>query len=141
MGAFLCVRGIMILAHEAISTHPNVPSGSMNGWRLRYSKLVPLPEVAVYIQQSQSVLVERTTKRGHKRIKDRSQANTQIFVKRAVETFNTIVQQLVCQGKLSVVDNQRNIFAAPDYQNSASTNAAIDVIRSGIDSILVKRPT
>lgn len=105
-----------------------------------FVRLVPLPDVAIYVTQSESVLIERTIKRGHKRIPDRSYAKVEIFVKQAVDTFDKLVRQLVLKKKLLAVDGKRNIIVAQDYQNDPLLAIVLEIIRAGIDSVIADNP-
>jgi len=74
-----------------------------------FAGLVPLPDVAVYVTQPESTLIERTLARGHKRIPDRSHESVELFVKRAVETFEMLRQQAGVKDRLLVVDGRPDI--------------------------------
>jgi hypothetical protein len=102
---------------------------------LTFVRLVPLPDAAVYVTQSESTLVERAIKRGHRRIPDRSQVNVGSFVKRAVDTFDIVAQQLVLEEKLLVLDGQRNVFVAQNHQDDPLLNAALEIVRSEMDAV------
>jgi len=106
-----------------------------------FVRLAPLPTMAIYITQNESVLVKRTIKRGHKRIPDRSDEKVKIFIKQAVNTFDKLVQQLVLEAKLSVVDSQRNVFVAQGYQSDPLLAKALEIIRAEIDAAIVNNST
>ena len=74
-----------------------------------FARLAPLPDAAVYVKQQESVLIERTLARGHKRIEDRSSASVQLFVERAIETFEMLWQQAAISERLLVVDGRQEI--------------------------------
>lgn len=68
-----------------------------------FARLVPLPDVAVYVQQDEDVLVDRTLERGHRRIPDPSPAHVRLFIGHAVQTFQLLAQQPAVQGRWLVL--------------------------------------
>ena len=82
-----------------------------------FARLVPLPDVVVYLRQPESLLIDRTMKRGHKRIPDRSYRNVVRFVKQAVRTFDTLVQNPAVENKLLVVDGGQDVILATNYHD------------------------
>lgn len=81
-----------------VSTEPNLADLAT------FAKLVPLPDVVVHVRQSQSVLIERTLQRGHKRIPARSRSAVECFIKRSVAVFEELERQPALQGRSLVVD-------------------------------------
>jgi len=55
-------------------------------------------------------LIERTLARGHKRIPDRSHVNVELFVKRAVETFEMLRQETTIRDRLLIVDGHQDVI-------------------------------
>jgi thymidylate kinase len=96
----------------------------------RFAQLVPLPQVVVYVRQSKPVLIARTMKRGHKRIPDRLYAQAEVFVNRAVGTFDDLIQQLVLEKRLFTVDNKQNVIFVQEYPPDPLLSAALDVLRA-----------
>ena len=115
----LADEGTIQIAHSLfvhVSTEPNM--GDLES----FIQLVPLPDAAVYVTQSESVLIERTIERGHKRIPDRSYANVERFIKRATEVFNTLAQQPALERRLIEVDGQQNNTASQVIAALLETN-------------------
>jgi hypothetical protein len=106
-----------------------------------FAKLVPLPDVVVCVTQSESVLINRAMQRGHKRIPDPSPAKVELFIKRALDIFDMLIQELVLQRGLSVVENQRNIVVARTPQHNPSVAVALETIRAARDAIVVAKST
>ncbi len=100
-----------------------------------FIRLVPLPDVVVYVTQNESVLIERTMQRGHKRIPDRSYAHVQRFISRAVATFDELEQQSALEGRLIVVDRQPSIIVGQGYPVDPLFDAALRIVRAGIDAV------
>jgi thymidylate kinase len=98
-----------------------------------FIRLVPLPDIAVYITQSQVVLIERTMARGHARIPDRSYASAERFIKRAVAIFDALGQQPALKGRLLIVDGQQNSVREQDCVDSQPSALALKLVRAGID--------
>ncbi|MEE8450611.1 MAG: hypothetical protein V3R99_01820 [Thermoguttaceae bacterium] len=77
-----------------------------------FARLAPLPDVAVYVRHDKRVLLTRTLQRGHRRIPPRSPKHTARFVTRAVEAFESLVQQAAVKQRLLVVDQRQKPLAA-----------------------------
>jgi thymidylate kinase len=127
--------------HAAHNLFVHVSAKADPGALATFVKLAPLPDVAVYVTQSESVLIQRTMQRGHKRILDRSPAKVELFIKRAVDIFDKLIQELVLQRGMLVVESQRSIVVAQSHQNDPSVAVALEVIRAGMDAILVDNST
>lgn len=56
----------------------------------RYLALIPLPELVLYYQQPETVLVERTTRRGHKRIPTQTPGAVEQFIEHAYRVFEHV---------------------------------------------------
>lgn len=97
-----------------------------------FARLVPLPDVVVYLRQPQSLLIERTMKRGHKRIPNLSDRDVGCFVETAVATFDELVQYPTVESKLVIVDGGERVVVAPRAQGDPSIDLALRIIRSGI---------
>ena len=97
----------------------------------RYVELVPLPDVVLYLQQREEVLVARTIGRGHGRITGSSQHKVVHFIRQAVAVFNELINIPEIQERLLIVDGQLNI--QPDVENSVGVkfHQVLDLIRSG----------
>jgi hypothetical protein len=107
----------------------------------RFAQLVPLPQVVVYVRQSRSVLIARTMKRGHKRIPGRSYAQAEVFVDRAVDTFDSLVQQLVLEKRLFTVDNKQNVIFVQEYPPDPLLAGALNVLRADGKAVTENSPT
>lgn len=105
-----------------------------------FARLVPLPDVAVYIQHDETVLVERTLARGHKRIPDGSRAQVERFIRHAADTFDKLVQDPVIESKLMVVDGERGIVITHDDRENPSLAMALGIICAGINAVSVNNP-
>lgn len=65
---------------------------------------VPLPDVAVYVRETETTLVRRTVARGHKRIPDSSGDSVARFVRRAVVTLEQVADAPRVKERLLVLD-------------------------------------
>jgi hypothetical protein len=99
-----------------------------------FIRLVPLPDMVVYVTQSESVLIERTLQRGHKRIPDRSYANVQRFIRRAVATFDELEHLSAFERRLIVVDRQPSIIVGQGYAVDPLFDTALGIVRAGINA-------
>lgn len=99
---------------------------------LTFARLIPLPDVVVYLRQPESVLIDRTTERGHKRIPDRTFGNVFRFVNRAVTTFDKLVENPAVASRLLVVDGGQNVVVVANDQDNPLLDRAAKIIQSGI---------
>lgn len=99
-----------------------------------FARLIPLPDVIVYLRQPESRLIERTMKRGHKRIPVRSYSNVDRFVKQAVATFDKLVQNPPIKSRLLIIDGDQTVTIAANDQDEPLLNLALRIIRSGFTS-------
>ncbi len=65
---------------------------------------VPLPDVAVYVRETESTLVRRTVARGHKRIPDPTSESVARFVRRALFTLERVADAPRVKERLLVLD-------------------------------------
>ncbi len=97
--------------------------------------LLPLPDVVVLVEQSESVLIDRTVARGHKRIPNRSHAAVEGFVKSANEVFHRLAREASIAERLLVVDGQHDGVA--DLRCAARPQVVLtrDILRGASDHI------
>lgn len=96
-----------------------------------FVKLTPQPDVVIYVKEHEPVLIERTIKRGHKRIPDRSYHNVAPFIKQAVATFDKLAQHPAVANKLLIIDSDQNVIMASKDQDDPRMALALNIIRSG----------
>jgi thymidylate kinase len=106
-----------------------------------FAGLIPLPDVIVYLGQPESLLIDRTMKRGHERIPDRSYSNIAHFIKQAVATFDKLVQNPSIESKLLVVDSDQNVYIAANDQGDPTMGQALEIIQSGLARDTTDTPT
>jgi len=104
-----------------------------------FIRLVPLPDVVVYVSQNEYVLIERTLRRGHKRISVRSYANVQRFIRRAVAIFDELEHQSALGGRLVAVDAQPGA-AKQERQVDQLFDLALQLVHTGIDALAADTP-
>lgn len=83
-----------------------------------YVNLVPLPDIVLYLQQDEDVLVSRTLGRGHGRVNISSPEKVAHFIKQAVAVFNEMVNIPKVQERLLIVDSGLNVKSRPENQNN-----------------------
>jgi hypothetical protein len=69
-----------------------------------------LPDVVLYLQQEEEVLVSRTLGRGHARIAGSTPDNIVHFIKQAVNVFNEMINIPEIQERLLIVDGSTKIY-------------------------------
>ena len=102
--------------------------------------LVPLPDVLVYLKQPEGLLIDRTMKRGHKRIPDRSYGKAARFVKQAVATFDKLVQHPEVEKKLFVVGGGENVINATNDKDDPLVGLFLKIIERGCISNINDMP-
>lgn len=105
-----------------------------------FAGLVPLPDVVVYLKQPEALLTDRTMKRGHKRIPDRSYGTVVCFVKQAVATFEKLVQHPVIENKLLIIDGDQDVIMVKNEQEDPIMGLALKIIQSGFATTQVASP-
>jgi len=96
----------------------------------RYVDLAPLPDVVLFIQQDEDILVSRTLKRGHARITRKSPENVVHFVNQAVTVFNELVSIPQIKERLLIVDSGMNLSNGDDEFSSIDFNRVANLIHS-----------
>ena len=122
-----------LFAH--VSAEPNINDIST------FIGLVPLPESIVYVKHDETVLIERTLARGHKRIPDRSYASVERFIKRARAVFDALEHQPALRGRLLVVDSRQNSVITQDCIDSQAFRVALQLVRTGLATDGSTHPT
>jgi thymidylate kinase len=122
-------EGVLHAAHN-LFVHGSVQVKTEN--LSTFARLIPLPDVIVYLRQPESLLIDRTIKRGHKRIPDRSYSNVVPFIKQAVTTFDKLVQNPAVESKLLIVDGGQNVTVAASYRDDPLFGLALKIIQNGI---------
>jgi len=96
----------------------------------QYVELIPLPDVILYLQQEEDILISRTLARGHGRVKN-TQDEVAHFIKQAVGVFNEMVKLPILQRRLLILNGELNV----EYNGGDSENAVfyqvINLAKSG----------
>ena len=96
----------------------------------RYVDLVPLPDVVLYLQQDEDVLVSRTLERGHARIKADAPENVVNFIHQAVKVFNELAQIPKVQERLIIVDDGMNFTSQDEGAITNEFNRVVNLVHS-----------
>ena len=75
----------------------------------RYIELVPLPDVVLYLQQEEAILVSRTLGRGHARVAGSSPDKVLHFIQQAITVFNALINVPKIHERLLVVEGGSKI--------------------------------
>ena len=98
----------------------------------QYAGLVPLPDTIVYLKQPEALLIDRTMRRGHKRISDRSHNRVGRFIEQAVATFDELAQHPAVERKLLVVEGGQNVRIAANVQSDPAIGLALEIVQRGL---------
>ena len=101
-----------------------------------FVRLVPVPDAAIYLRQDEEILIERTMARGHKRIREGSRSAVERFIKRAVSTFDGLVQHSAIASRVIEVDGDQRVGLPPEDQDFIAQVMTLKVLRAGMDVVL-----
>jgi thymidylate kinase len=71
-----------------------------------FARLVPLPDLIIYVRSMQPILIGRISVRGHKRVKEGKDIST--FIKHAEQVFETLTSQERIRDNLVVIENNES---------------------------------
>ena len=97
-----------------------------------YAGLIPLPDAIVYLRQPESTLIDRTMRRGHKRIPERSYGSVAPFIKQAVGVFDGLVQYPAIERRLLVVNGTQDVEIANKHQDEPTLERVQEIITCGL---------
>lgn len=122
-------EGVLQAAHH-LFVHDYVPVEAEH--LAAFTRLVPFPDVVVYLNQPESLLIERTMERGHQRIPDRSYNNVARFIRQAVFMFDKLVRYPAVASKLLLINGGGEVTAVTPDQDNPSVQLALKIIQKGI---------
>lgn len=123
-------EGIVQSAHS-LFVHSN---GSLSGDVLSFIKSAPLPDMVVYLRQSESILLERTLKRGHPRIRARSQDKVQHFIEQAAKTFENLQRVPQIADRLIVIDSESKTVTKHGSRNGQMVDKTYHLMQMSIEN-------
>jgi hypothetical protein len=97
-------------------------------WVRAFARIVPLPEVAVYVSANETTLIRRTLARGHRRIRDLSPETVASFVRRAEAAFDLLVEELVAERGMVRSDPSGRVLVAPNRQERPAVSRAVELL-------------
>ena len=95
-----------------------------------YVRLVPLPDVILYLKPGEDVLVSRTLARGHARVGS-DQRKVVHFIKQATCVFDEMVKMPIIQEKLLVANGELDIEYAEKDRGKNNFQQVVELVRSG----------
>lgn len=131
-------EGIIQAAHNLfVHTH-----NKLNGNISAFIEEAPLPDMVVYLWQPQSILMERTLRRGHPRIQKRSESKVRFFVEQANDTFEKLKTLPRIAERLLLIDGQKKTVTKPPSVNGTVIDQIHDLMSKGImDNHMESTPT
>jgi hypothetical protein len=130
-------EGVLHVAHN-LFVHGSVEVD--HAYLSTFADLVPLPDVVVYLKQPEKLLIDRTMKRGHKRIPDRSYRCIAPFIKQAVATFDRLVQYPPVQKKLLIIGDEQLAPAVTHDSGKPVIDLALKIIQRDFMSAVDCQP-
>lgn len=99
----------------------------------QFAEQVPLPDLVIYVRQSEEVLVERALKRGHPRISDPTRQSVAKFVHQAVLAFDQLAKhERISPRTLEVQDGM--IVSEPLQPSTPEMKRALEFLRGAIET-------
>jgi thymidylate kinase len=120
-------EGIIQAAHN-LFVHTN----SINGNVTNFIHCAPLPDMIVYLRQPQPVLIERTLRRGHPRIRENSHQTVQFFIRQATETFDKLQTLPEIENRLFVIDGKSRSVIKKPSDNGHLVNQTYNLMKKSI---------
>jgi len=96
-----------------------------------FAEQVPLPDVVIYVRQTESMLVERTLHRGHSRISDPTPQSVANFIHRAVLAFDQLSRHQRIAPRMLVIENGAIVSELDEYSSSEMQDV-LKVLRHAI---------
>jgi deoxyadenosine/deoxycytidine kinase len=97
--------------------------------------LIPLPDVVVYLQEDESVLVERIQTRKHRRTHNQPYESVRKFVRNAINTFKLIEHQPLVQEKLILINGKGDI-KTPDDKKNDSIAMVLELLKGTVANVV-----
>lgn len=120
-------EGILQVAHN-LFVHVSVEAKTEE--LATFAGLIPLPDVVVYLKQPEELLIDRTLKRGHQRIPDRSYGQVVSFIKQAVATFDNLVRYPAVENKLLIINGEQDVVMAKNEPDDPMVGMALRIVQS-----------
>jgi hypothetical protein len=97
----------------------------------RYAELLPMPDVVLYLQQEEAILVSRTLGRGHARVAESSPDHVVHFIRQAVAVFDELINIPKIQERLLIVDGGWNVLPKADHSSTIDFHRITELVRPG----------
>lgn len=95
-------EGIVHIAHSLFVHVDPAPDLAQTA---AFARLVPLPDLIVYLRRPRTLLIQRTQARGHKRISPRDPFAVVSFIQHAEQMFEYLANDAQLRGRLIVADS------------------------------------
>lgn len=94
-----------------------------------FTRLVPLPDMAIYLEQPACILTQRIKARGHNRIPELIDQEIVSFIEKAFNAYRVLFHILVMEGWMSNIMPEFNIFASnPSNFEQQSFTKTLEII-------------
>ena len=98
---------------------------------VEYVELVPLPDIVLYIQQNEEVLISRTLGRGHARVARNDPDQVAYFIGQAITVFNELVSVPKVRERLLIVEDGSKVRTEPGNLFDAKFHRVAELVQSG----------
>ncbi len=125
--------GMIQTAHN-LFVHNN---GELNGNLSGFVESAPSPDLIAYLQQPESILFERTLRRGHPRMRVRSQDIVRNFVRQAVMIFEELKEIPQIAARLLVINGKEPTLVKSNHTSGLPFGQVLSLLqvgKPGVDS-------
>ena len=98
----------------------------------RYVELAPLPDVVLYLQQEEEVLVARTLGRGHARVTGNSPDKVLYFIRQAIAAFDEVTRAPKVHDRLLIVDGRLIIQQESENLSNPNFYRVTELVQPGL---------
>jgi len=100
-----------------------------------FVSLVPTPDIAIYLQRDEDVLIERTLARKHKRIVSGSRILAKSFIRGSIVTFDKLIQYPKVEQRLLKIDSNDHITVVKPEQTNSLQRIALKIIQASLNLV------
>jgi deoxyadenosine/deoxycytidine kinase len=98
-----------------------------------FIQMVPHPDMLIYLKRDEDILIERTLRRGHKRIPKNSPERVRFFIEQAIAIFRKIEKDPQFSEKLIKISSDGKIDTTIPESNNHSIHFIIKIIQDIYD--------
>jgi len=95
----------------------------------QYAELAPIPDVVVYLEQKEDVLISRTLKRGHSRVAGESQDKVTHFIRQAIIAFDELTNVPKLENRLLILNGDLDAQINSESSENENVVQILELVR------------